>query len=405
MIRPVLRCLLFVAVLPIASAEEPAKKNDTIAISLISFGDIVSDAAKIAERTSLKKRDRDDLSDEELGKLRLQIPSPVLKLWMEAVPILEANSNGKIKAPEIFPPGLGEAIAKVPETELAGAHVFEVVNQLTALAEKVATAAPGKPDGPKVLNVPAKWVNDFLVERAKVAMAAMEASELNSGKNPVQNRGAEGIFVELGGMGIFRRISTADVPEIGPVYCAPHGKGGTWNLYQVINKPMTWLQVQSEMIKMMALPIPLEPKEGPPIRVHLVSIHSPEENDFVVQIAKGISFFWIGLNDRRLEAGSDPEGPWEWSSGEPVTWRNWFGKEPDSGGPLNPQETFDSRTDEDGVVCAGTLEPAATGKWKDNATGTFYGKNHRASFVVEWDVNAPGPIPGVKQLPAKDGEK
>jgi hypothetical protein len=404
MIRPVLRCLLFVAVLPIASAEEPAKKKETIAISLISFGDVVSDAAKIAERTSLKKRDRDDLSDDELGKLRLQIPSAVLKLWMEAVPILESNSNGKIKAPEIFPPGLGEAIAKVPEAELPGAHVYEVVNQLVALAEKVAAPAPGNPDGPKVVNVPVKWVDDFLVARQAIAMAAMEASELNGGKVPVQNRGAQGIFVELGGMGIFRRISTPDVPEVGPVYCAPFGKGGTWNLYQVINKPMTWLQAQSEVEKM-GLPIPLDVVKEADAKPRLVSLHSAEENAFVVKIATGISFFWIGLNDRRLEAGNDPEGPWEWSSGEPVTWRNWFGKEPDSGGPLNPQETFDSRTDEDGVVCAGTLEPAATGKWKDNATGTLYSKNHRASYVVEWNINAPAPIPGAKQLPASEQEK
>src|SRR5688572_15016385 len=113
MSHPVLRSLLVIG-LPVLSAEEPAKKEEQIAISMTSFTDIISDAAKIAERSSLKKRNRDELSDEELGQLQLRLPTRIIKLWMDAVPILESNSKTGLKAPQIFPPGLGEAIAKVP---------------------------------------------------------------------------------------------------------------------------------------------------------------------------------------------------------------------------------------------------------------------------------------------------
>ena len=157
---------------------------------------------------------------------------------------------------------------------------------------------------------------------------------------------------------------------------------------------MTWLQAHAAE----GTPPPIETgKAG--VTGHLVSIHSAEENAFVVKIASGISTFWIGLNDRRLEAGSDPDGPWEWTSDEPFTWRNWADNEPDSGGVLNPREAFDDRTDEDGVVCAGNLESKTPGLWRDNPTGTFYNKNIRSSYVLEWNVNAPEIIPGAHGAP------
>jgi hypothetical protein len=160
----------------------------------------------------------------------------------------------------------------------------------------------------------------------------------------------------------------------------------------VINKPVTWLQANRAAEKM---PLPVK-VEHPAITGHLVSLHSAAENAFVVEITKGISLFYIGLNDRRLEAGNDPAGPWEWSSGEPVTWRNWAKGEPDHGGNATPEEALTNSTDEDAVVCASSLEADILGKWRDYPTGTSYAKNHRTSYVVEWNLNAAAPVPGTK---------
>ena len=61
----------------------------------------------------------------------------------------------------------------------------------------------------------------------------------------------------------------------------------------------------------------------------LVSIGSEEENEFVYNTAMSLDTgrWWIGINDRAQEDN------FVWSSGEPVTYLNWAGGEPnDSNG-------------------------------------------------------------------------
>src|SRR5215207_1335139 len=389
--KPLLHAIVSLSlgtILAWSEGKESAEKA-LIGISLTSFNDIITDPVKITERVAFKGKTANSFDEVQHADLRLSLPSKVFRLWREVLPALLANAPAGFKAPEIFPPNLDELLGDRAEAELSMKNVLEVVRDLRALAEKV--AKPDERERPLV-KVPTQWVDDFCKERQALAMAAMEASEINGGRVAVQNRGADGVFAEFGGMKFYRRISTGNVPEIGPIYCAPFGKNGTWNLYQVINKPVTWLQARAAE----GTPPPLDVGK-PGVTGHLVSIHSAEENAFVVQIASEISTFWIGLNDRRLEAGSDPDGPWEWSSGEPVTWRNWAGGEPDSGGVLNPREAFDDRTDEDGVVCVGNLESKQPGKWKDNPSGTFYPKNIRSSYVLEWNINAPEFIVGARR--------
>ncbi len=53
---------------------------------------------------------------------------------------------------------------------------------------------------------------------------------------------------------------------------------------------------------------------------HLVTINDSAENDWVV--ATFGTWYWIGLSDIAVE------GVWVWSSGEPVTYTNWFPSEP-----------------------------------------------------------------------------
>ena len=48
----------------------------------------------------------------------------------------------------------------------------------------------------------------------------------------------------------------------------------------------------------------------------LVSLHSWQEEHFVVRLALNVSGFWIGLNDEDDPGGTDKEGLFKWSSGE-----------------------------------------------------------------------------------------
>ena len=76
---------------------------------------------------------------------------------------------------------------------------------------------------------------------------------------------------------------------------------------------------------------------------NLVSIHSPEENEFVRSLTGGSDIF-IGLND------SKTEGTFVWSDGSTVTYANWELGEPDDGYNMS-----------DCVVLLGSSD----GKWND----------------------------------------
>jgi len=121
--------------------------------------------------------------------------------------------------------------------------------------------------------------------------------------------------------------------------------------YEVVPIPVTW-----HTAKKMA-----EKKDG-----YLVSITSPEENEFVIQLIKNATNgegadVWIGLTDEKLE------GDWEWASGEKITFQNWAQGEPNNfayaglGGSENCVHTWKD------------------GKWND------YAGDVRIPFIIEYD--------------------
>ncbi|CAJ0923538.1 unnamed protein product, partial [Mesorhabditis belari] len=63
-------------------------------------------------------------------------------------------------------------------------------------------------------------------------------------------------------------------------------------------------------------------------KIHLVSIHSQEENDFVQELAETVrsdSLFWIGLKGNPNKGNA-----FEWTDGSSVVFRNWHLGQPDS---------------------------------------------------------------------------
>jgi len=121
--------------------------------------------------------------------------------------------------------------------------------------------------------------------------------------------------------------------------------------YEVVPTPVTWYSAKKTA----------EKKDG-----YLVSITTPEENDFVIQLIKNATNgegaeVWIGLTDNKLE------GDWEWVSEEKITFQNWAQGEPNNfayaglGGSEN---------------CAHMWKD---GKWND------YAGDVRIPFIIEYD--------------------
>lgn len=103
--------------------------------------------------------------------------------------------------------------------------------------------------------------------------------------------------------------------------------------------PLTWAQAEAEAVAAGG---------------HLVTIRSAAENQAILDRFGG-NTLWIGL--RR----SSPNGPFEWSSGEPVTYTNWFSGQPDNYLGI-----------EDSVAMSWVTHP--DGQWNDlPSSGQFYG--------------------------------
>jgi hypothetical protein len=103
--------------------------------------------------------------------------------------------------------------------------------------------------------------------------------------------------------------------------------------------PLTWAQAEAEAVAAGG---------------HLATIRSAAENQAILDRFGG-NTLWIGL--RR----SSPNGPFEWSSGEPVTYTNWFSGQPDNYLGI-----------EDSVAMSWVTHP--DGQWNDlPSSGQFYG--------------------------------
>ncbi len=381
--------LLRTAVLGLFLSTATRADDASIDITLRAFDDIIAGTASMCERLATPKVD--DLPVTELAKMPIIVPRRVMELWMEAAPFLAGQQ--KVPEPaEIFPPGIAPAIKRQDESRIVRENIAVSLNRLLALAHDVAQPpAVMKPDKSgtrsteeppaekRTVKVPRRWVDDCLAERTKLTERITDAAA-----PPRVDRREDGVFIESPKRSI-TRVSDADVPESGPVFAAPYGKDGSWNLYQLINNPTTWCEAEAAARKMRA---PFGDKE---IRGHLASIHSQGENAFVTRICRGVFSAWIGLNDRRLEAGLDKLGTWEWSSGEPVTWRAWA--ETDPGSTVKVNGTV---VDEDAVALSISVSAASNAVWRDLGDGADGSRCPRVPYVVEWNLNAPKPPEGAK---------
>ena len=112
---------------------------------------------------------------------------------------------------------------------------------------------------------------------------------------------------------------------------------------------------------------------------HLVTINDAAEQSWLWQTF-GEDYFWIGFfQDFDDPDYSEPRGGWVWSSGEPVTFTNWYPDEPNNAGLVEHWAIMNWRADS-------SLGP---GRWNDVAVV----RNDVEFGIVEFV-----PVPGTAWL-------
>ncbi len=70
---------------------------------------------------------------------------------------------------------------------------------------------------------------------------------------------------------------------------------------------------------------------------HLVSLTTQQENDFVYALGD-VHYYWVGgFQNTASPTFSEPGGGWEWITGEPFTYTNWYPGQPDNTSGSGPE--------------------------------------------------------------------
>ena len=106
---------------------------------------------------------------------------------------------------------------------------------------------------------------------------------------------------------MFTTGTASAAPTLWPV-----SAGGNGHFYEVVDTATTWDQAKAAA----------EASTHLGVQGHLVTITSSEENAFVAGLTGSLA--WIGYND------ISDEGSFVWVTGEPTTYTNWAGGEPNN---------------------------------------------------------------------------
>lgn len=179
---------------------------------------------------------------------------------------------------------------------------------------------------------------------------------------------------------------------------APYGPGGTWRIYETVRGGQSFKNALS------AARASMDPVTGA-VPGDLVSITSLGKNTFIYRsVGRSPGDSWIGLTDREGAAPGAFESQgeadnrmmgWAWTNGDPHVFQNYGGGEPN---------------DFNGAEDASHLR--GDGLWNDNDSGwgaddpivptvkpgtsPAEAGSFAPGFMVEYSVNSPTPIPGIR---------
>ncbi|HEX2746969.1 MAG TPA: hypothetical protein VHM91_03135 [Verrucomicrobiales bacterium] len=187
-------------------------------------------------------------------------------------------------------------------------------------------------------------------------------------------------------------------PAKADYYQAPYGPGGTWRIYETPRAGLTFKAALAEALA----------STDPVIHAYpgnLVSVTSIGKNRFLYRsVGKVPGDSWIGLTDREgaapgaFESQGQPNNRldgWHWTNGDAHTFENFATGEPnDAGGEDAGQFRGDGLWNDNrsGFSADDPIVPTIIpGSSLDEtpSQGTF-------GFMVEYAVNSPTPIPGIR---------
>ena len=168
----------------------------------------------------------------------------------------------------------------------------------------------------------------------------------------------------------------------GPVLLGPNLADGTRNAYQLVTRGgggLTWDQARVDAMNHSYMGV-----QG-----HLVTMDSANENLYANGFGSGDR--WMGIHDNGATSAIDgttlggSEGNFVWVNGQPVTYTNWNGGEPNNSGG-----------EDAGILSGG-------GGWNDHNAGQTTDpdqSDHRlGSYVIEYEIGAPGTTGGPRIMP------
>jgi hypothetical protein len=188
---------------------------------------------------------------------------------------------------------------------------------------------------------------------------------------------------------VLAAVGTADSAKAANLFTGQFGAGNTWNVYEAVDSPFTFRDAIS-MAANRANPIAGNTAVG-----HLVTLSSVEENNFVHTTAGG-GDWWIGLSDRvgvapgAMESFTDGSVGWAWVNGEPYTFMNWGGGEPNdaSTGEDAAHLRGDALwNDHESGFPADSPAPDPAGNSQEEAQQAF-------RFLIEWNTQLAAQPPG-----------
>ncbi len=180
---------------------------------------------------------------------------------------------------------------------------------------------------------------------------------------------------------------------------APLGPGGTWNVYQI-----NWDDHSFAEYTTTYAPNALDPVNGT-LPGHLATMASQTENDLIWRWSNGEDT-WIGLCDRfgvgaasesRITADPLTMG-WAWITGEAFSYNHWpaSGEPNDWNAGVPGEDAAHIRNDgfwNDNKSGYGPNLPADPG---DGTNGDESGSPLRTNGAIEWEINSPTPIAGIR---------
>jgi formylglycine-generating enzyme required for sulfatase activity len=150
----------------------------------------------------------------------------------------------------------------------------------------------------------------------------------------------------------------------------PVDQGGNGHFYELIEHPegMTWHEARNEAHELW---------HGD-VRGHLATITSAAESDFIIAaLLTGAPHNHYYLGGFQSDGAQEPGGDWEWITGEPWSYTNWGGGEPN-----------DNNGIEDVLEAYGPDSPKF-GEWNDIPYDTSGGPDPFGGYLVEWPAEPP----------------